>query len=128
MNKSLIASGSVVCFLAVAIGAFGAHLFADSLQGKAADWYDTAVQYQFFHGAGLILCGLLSTELGRGVEKAGWCMLAGIIFFCGSLYMMSFGGPKWLGAVTPVGGIAFLIAWVLIFVAAISKNEKANPI
>ncbi|BBW97964.1 DUF423 domain-containing protein [Geobacillus icigianus] len=119
--KTFVLLGALNAFLAVALGAFGAH----GLEGKIPDRYleiwKTAVQYQMFHAAGLLVVGLL---LGKApnvglIGAAGWVMLAGIVLFSGSLYVLSVTQLKPLGAITPLGGIAFLIAWVMIGYAAL---------
>ncbi|NNV06339.1 DUF423 domain-containing protein [Geobacillus sp. C56-T2] len=119
--KTFVLLGALNAFLAVALGAFGAH----GLEGKIPDRYleiwKTAVQYQMFHAAGLLVVGLL---LGKApnvglIGAAGWVMLAGIVLFSGSLYVLSVTQLKPLGAITPLGGIAFLIAWMMIGYAAL---------
>ncbi|OED41329.1 hypothetical protein AB833_09965 [Chromatiales bacterium (ex Bugula neritina AB1)] len=122
MNRLLIAAASVVCLLAVAVGAFGVHMLQGVLQGKALGWYQTAVQYQYYHGLGMFVSAVLSMQLGRSASRAGWLMLAGIIIFCGSLYAMALGAPRWLGAVTPIGGLCFLAAWALLAIVAIRQE------
>ncbi|MEB3750731.1 DUF423 domain-containing protein [Geobacillus sp. FSL W8-0032] len=119
--KTFVLLGALNAFLAVALGAFGAH----GLEGKIPDRYleiwKTAVQYQMFHAAGLLVVGLLLSKAPNVglIGAAGWVMLAGIVLFSGSLYVLSVTQLKPLGAITPLGGIAFLIAWVMIGYAAL---------
>ncbi|CAM3470226.1 DUF423 domain-containing protein [Hydrogenibacillus schlegelii] len=112
--------GALNLFLAVALGAFGAH----GLKGKIADdllaVYETGVRYQMIHGLGLLaLAALLrvAPEAAGGLSAAGGFLLAGIGLFSGSLYLLALTGVRALGAVTPFGGVAFLIGWALLFAA-----------
>jgi uncharacterized membrane protein YgdD (TMEM256/DUF423 family) len=79
------------------------------------------VQYHFYHALGLLAVGIIATQLPESalVKWSGWLMVAGIILFSGSLYILSISGIKWLGAITPLGGTAFIIAWVLLAVAVL---------
>jgi uncharacterized membrane protein YgdD (TMEM256/DUF423 family) len=118
--KTFVFLGALNAFLAVALGAFGAH----GLEGKIPDRYleiwKTAVQYQMFHALGLFAVGLLLGKFPQAglISTAGWMMFVGIVLFSGSLYVLSVTQIKPLGAITPFGGVAFLIAWVLIGYAA----------
>lgn len=112
--------GSALMFLAVALGAFGAH----ALKGKVTDYYldvyKTAVLYHMVHALGLLAVAWVSTQTqDPKANFAGICMLAGIIIFSGSLYLLSVTGIKWLGAITPIGGLSFLAAWILLFLVKI---------
>ncbi|WP_110928279.1 DUF423 domain-containing protein [Bacillus massiliglaciei] len=117
--KVFIIIGAINAFLAVALGAFGAH----GLEGKIPDKYlqiwHTGVTYQMFHAVGLLIIGLLAAKIpGSLLNWSGWLMLIGIILFSGSLYVLSLTQIKVLGAITPLGGISFLVAWILIVAAA----------
>ncbi len=115
MHKSpFITLGATLAFLAVAFGAFGAHGLKNSLSAEHLSIFHTAVDYQMWHSIGLILIGLFAQQNNaRLLVKAGWLMFAGIIVFSGSLYALSLTGIKVLGAITPIGGVFFLIAWTL---------------
>lgn len=119
--KLFLLLGAIHAFLAVALGAFGAH----GLEGKISDKYlktwNTAVQYQMFHAIGLFVVALLADKFPQTnlITSAGWSMFIGIILFSGSLYVLSITGIKVLGAITPLGGVAFLIGWVLLGLAAV---------
>lgn len=118
--KLFIILGAVNAFIAVALGAFGAH----GLEGKISDHYldvwETAVQYQMFHAAGLFVIGILMHVTDASLlNTAGWLMFAGIIFFSGSLYILAVTGVSILGAVTPIGGVLFLASWLLILIGFI---------
>jgi uncharacterized membrane protein YgdD (TMEM256/DUF423 family) len=123
-------TAAVLGFLAVALGAFGAHGLAPILEahGTAAIW-NTAVQYHFYHTLALLALGLslaattapaASAAMGsfRFIGWIGWiglCWSVGIVIFSGSLYILSVTGLRWLGAITPIGGLFFLVGWVLLF-------------
>jgi len=116
VNKPpFITLGAAFAFLAVALGAFGAHALKGSLSPHYLAVYHTATDYQMWHAIGLIIIGILYQQNPTNLlGKAGWFMLAGIIIFSGSLYALSLTGIKILGAITPIGGVAFLIAWLLL--------------
>ena len=121
--KFFIIAGAINGFLSVALGAFGAHL----LEGRVADKYlatwETAVQYQMFHALALVAIGILMSSKVWGsvsqLNTAGYLILAGIIIFSGSLYVLSLTGISVLGAITPIGGVAFLAGWIMLIVAAV---------
>jgi len=107
--------GSVVMFLGVAIGAFAAHGLKNVLSDPMKIIFETGVRYQFIHGLALFVVAWLSSRTASSlISAAGWCFLAGIVIFSGSLYVLSLSGVKAWGAVTPVGGLAFLAGWALI--------------
>lgn len=109
---------SILMFLAVALGAFGSHALRGKLSDYTLDVYKTAVLYHMIHALGLFAVAWLSTMVtDPKVNLAGIFMLVGIIIFSGSLYVLSVTGMKWLGAITPIGGLSFLAAWVLLFLA-----------
>jgi uncharacterized membrane protein YgdD (TMEM256/DUF423 family) len=113
--------GTVLGFLGVALGAFGAHALKARLEtlGTTAA-YQTAVQYQMYHALALLALGLLVNPFHRNppVAVAGWCFLIGVILFSGSLYLLAVTGIKPLGAITPFGGVAMLAGWLVFAVAA----------
>ncbi len=118
--------GASNMFLAVATGAFGAHALKATLSADMLAIWHTAVQYQMIHALGLLaigLLGLLQTRLANRepnplLNIAASAMLAGIVLFCGSLYALALSGIRLLGAITPFGGLAFLLAWALLAAAA----------
>jgi uncharacterized membrane protein YgdD (TMEM256/DUF423 family) len=115
--------GCIMALLAVALGAFGAHAVKARIAPEMMAVYRTGVEYHFYHALGMILAGLAALHLPGSVllKGAGWAMLAGIVLFSGSLYLLALTGIRTLGAITPLGGVAFLSAWVL-FAAAIIKS------
>ena len=116
MPKTFLILGAINAFLCVAIGAFGAHGLKEKLSADMLAVYQTAVQYHFYHALGLVAVGLVLLHFpeSRPVAWSGWTMLAGIVLFSGSLYVLSLTGVRWLGAITPLGGVAFLLAWALL--------------
>ena len=112
--------GAANAALAVLLGAFGAHSLKTHLSADMMAVYQTGLQYHLFHALGLLAVGFALKQIGDSVwlRWSGWLMLAGIVIFSGSLYVLSATGWKWLGAVTPLGGLSFIVAWVLFAVAA----------
>lgn len=100
--------------LAVGLGAFGAHSLEDLLiQNGRLDTYQTAVNYHFYHTLALFGIGILALlkPNWKGISFTAWCLVLGIVIFSGSLYILSLTGITWLGAITPLGGLAFILGW-----------------
>lgn len=125
--KGAIISGAIHGFLAVALGAFGAHALEGVLNEYSSGIWDTAVQYQMFHAAALLVIGvLMSSKLLGNVTQLKWatiCMNLGVVFFSGSLFVLAISGIGILGAITPIGGVLFLLGWIFIIVA-VSKHAS----
>lgn len=122
--KLFLALGSINAFLFVALGAFGAHALKPKLEANGyLQTYETAVQYHMIHSLALIAIAILMQHLDATglLHGAGWAIFIGIILFSGSLYALSVTGMSVLGAITPIGGVAFLIGWALVFFAAIQQ-------
>ena len=121
MDRTFVMLASALMFLGVAAGAFGAHGLSGYF-GEHPDLettYDTAVRYHMIHGLALLFVALLAHQWpGSLVAWAGYLFLAGIVIFSGSLYLLVFTRTRWLGAITPIGGLAFLAGWALLFIAA----------
>jgi uncharacterized membrane protein YgdD (TMEM256/DUF423 family) len=119
--KIFIIIGAISAFLSVGFGAFGAHALEGKISQKYIEIWNTGVLYQMFHSIGIIIVGILLGNVSASsiLSWSGWLMLIGIILFSGSLYVLSLSGIKVLGAITPLGGVSFLIAWVLIVVFAV---------
>ena len=98
--------GAGFMFAAVALGAFGAHALKSRLSGDMLAVFETGVRYQIYHALALLTLAAL-----RGPDKAGWCFAAGIAVFSGSLYVLALSGVRAWGAVTPIGGVLFLLGW-----------------
>jgi uncharacterized membrane protein YgdD (TMEM256/DUF423 family) len=104
---------------AVALGAFGAHALRASLDAPALETWRTAVDYQFRHALALLVVGLLARGgASPALRFAATALVAGVALFCGSLYALALGAPRWLGAVTPVGGAALIAGWIALACAA----------
>jgi len=120
MLKIFVTLGGLNAFLAVALGAFGAHGLKGEIPDEMLEIYQTGVQYQMIHAIGLVIVALLSVPLGdrRWLRWSGGLMQAGIALFSGSLYTLSLSGISAFGAVAPFGGVSFLAAWALLAAAA----------
>lgn len=121
MQKLFLIISSLSGFIAVSLGAFGAHALKSRLEASGyLDTYQTAVSYQFYHTLALFGIAVLIKKMETPwLTYAGFGMAIGILIFSGSLYVLCFTGIKWLGAVTPIGGLAFLAGWVCLLIAAI---------
>ncbi|MDH2358405.1 DUF423 domain-containing protein [Priestia megaterium] len=119
--KLFLIFGAINAMLAVALGAFGAHGLEGKISEKYLEVWKTGVQYQMFHAMGLFVIAFLLSKFPQSslLTASGWIMFAGIVLFSGSLYVLSTSGIKVLGAITPLGGVAFIVAWILIVVAAV---------
>ena len=113
MSRKFGYLSAVLAGLSVAAGAFGAHSLKGIISADMLVVFETAVRYQMYHAlALLIVSGMPSDFPERGLRAAGWCFVAGIILFSGSLYVVALTSIRWMGAITPLGGIAFLAGWV----------------
>lgn len=117
--KLFLVLGCINAMLAVMLGAFAAHGLKKVLPVDLLATFATGVQYHFYHAVGLIAVGFIAIHLPASmqVRLTGWFMLAGILLFSGSLYLLALTGVRWLGAITPFGGVCFIIAWALLAVA-----------
>jgi uncharacterized membrane protein YgdD (TMEM256/DUF423 family) len=107
--------GCVFAFLAVGAGAFGAHALRERLPADLLAVFETAARYQMYHALALLAVGWASAQWpGSGAALAGWLFTAGIVIFSGSLYLLTLTGTRWLGAITPIGGVAFLAGWAVL--------------
>ncbi|WP_405156059.1 DUF423 domain-containing protein [Paenibacillus sp. FSL K6-0108] len=115
MQRKWMMLGAVLTMLSVAIGAFGAHMLKERIGADAIAVYETGVQYHMIHAIALLIIGLTAGQLGPST-KLKWAarlLFTGIIIFSGSLYVLSISGIKMLGAITPIGGVAFIVGWLL---------------
>lgn len=121
MTRIFLGVGAILGGLSVAAGAFGAHALRQKLSERAIEIFQTGVHYQMYHALALLLVALL---LGRAetaqptLVAAGFAFIAGVAIFSGSLYALSLTNIKWLGAITPVGGVAFMVGWGCLAIAA----------
>ncbi|HEX4807562.1 MAG TPA: DUF423 domain-containing protein [Bryobacteraceae bacterium] len=123
MNWSVV--GAVLMALAVALGAFGAHGLKDRLDAYSLPVYEKAVFYHFVHALGILIAAALARTNGispMGLARVGWLLLIGILFFSGSLYALAISGVRMLGAITPIGGLAFIAGWIILAIEA-ARNK-----
>ncbi len=121
--RNTILTGSVFGLLGVVIGAFGAHALKPMLlESNRLETFEMAVRYQFFHAFALLITGILMNQLPiQFLKLASWFFSGGILFFSGSLYLLCFTGLGMLGAITPIGGLLFILGWACIFISALKK-------
>ncbi len=120
MDRTLLLVGAAAGFIAVGFGAFGAHGLRSRLSPEMLAVFETGVRYQMYHAFALIVCAWAATKWpGTLVNTSGWLFVAGTIVFSGSLYALSLSGVRWLGAITPLGGLAFLAGWICLAAAAL---------
>ena len=113
--KLFFALGSVFAGLAVVLGAFGAHALREALTPEDLATFEVGVRYQMYHALGLFAVAWASTQWEAAtVSGAGWAFVLGIVVFSGSLYALVLTGQRWLGAITPIGGVAFIVGWALL--------------
>jgi uncharacterized membrane protein YgdD (TMEM256/DUF423 family) len=116
VDRVFVTIGALSGFLAVALGAFGAHSLRDRLSADMLQVFQTGVTYQMYHALALIGVGILlgrfSVDGSPWLTGSGWLFIAGSVLFSGSLYALSLSGVSWLGAITPLGGVAFLLGWL----------------
>ena len=116
MERTFFVIGSLLGSVSVALGAFGAHALRDRIEASLLANYQTGVSYMFYHTLALFIVVLALTRWPGSSQAvwAGWLFLIGIVFFSGSLFLMAFHGMRWLGAITPIGGVAFIAGWLLL--------------
>jgi len=115
MKRRFFILGALFGFLGVAAGAFGAHALRDHLDPDKLAVFETAVRYQMYHAFALLLTAFARRRYDhRALFSAGWFFTLGIVLFSGSLYALALSGAKWVGMITPLGGVAFLAGWVLL--------------
>ncbi len=111
----LLILGALNGALAVILGAFGAHGLRERVDASMLETWGTASEYHFYHALALLLAGVLAKQFGSGwILASGWVMLAGTLVFSGSLYLLVLTGQRWLGAITPLGGVALIAGWLLL--------------
>ncbi|MFK7829982.1 MAG: DUF423 domain-containing protein [Congregibacter sp.] len=118
MAQLTLVLGALGGLLSVAFGAFGSHALRNRLDDYALGIFETAVQYQFYHSLALLFVALFLLQMPGSLllKISAVCFVLGILIFCGSLYVLSFTGVRWLGAITPIGGLAFLVGWACVVI------------
>jgi uncharacterized membrane protein YgdD (TMEM256/DUF423 family) len=115
MDRFFFVAGAAMAFLAVALGAFGAHALKDRLTPDMLAIFEVGVRYHMYHALGLMAVGWAASRWPESnINAAGWSFIAGIVVFSGSLYFLTLTGARWLGAITPLGGLAFLAGWAIL--------------
>lgn len=114
MRSIFLIIGPTACALAVLAGAFGAHGLRERLDPRGLELWETAARYFMYGGLGLTLLGIVATQWPRpGFDRAGWMLLVGSLIFCDTVAWLALGGPRWLGAITPVGGVLMVAGFLL---------------
>lgn len=133
MRKRFIRIGGIVLMLAVIFGAFGAHGLKQYLSSDDIATYETGVEYQFYHGFGILIVALLIHYRKTSfLNYAAWAFLAGIIMFSGSLYfftaakVLNMEAPSWVGLITPLGGTLLIIGWICLIIATFQETERKS--
>lgn len=122
MDRTFALLGSLFAFLAVAAGAFGAHALRGRLSPESLTIFETGARYQMYHALALLATAWVTTRWpGPAGHWAGWLFVTGILLFPGSLYLLVLTGTRWWGAVTPLGGVAFLAGWVCLGLAVLRR-------
>ncbi len=125
-QRRFLLLGAVFAAIAVAAGAFGAHALAERVTPERLQTFETAVRYQMYHALALLACGLLGEAWRRSLDAAAWLFTAGILIFSGSLYLLVLTDTAWLGAITPIGGVAFISGWIALAVAIV-RADRTRP-
>lgn len=123
MTRIFIAIAAVLAGLAVASGAFASHALKEKLAERALEIFETGARYQMYHALALLMVALLLSRAETSqtpLIASGWAFVVGIALFSGSLYALSLTGIKWLGAIAPLGGVAFMVGWGCLAIAALS--------
>lgn len=115
IDRRLVTGGAILGGLAVALGAFGAHALQSRIGAEALGWWHTAVEYQMWHALAVLAVGLSGLRWAR---LPAWLFAGGSVVFCGTLYAIALGAPRWLGAITPLGGLAMIVGWVVLAIRA----------
>src|SRR5438045_1109379 len=120
MDRTFLLAGAVAGLIAVGFGAFGAHGLRGRLTPEMLAVFETGVRYQMYHALALLLVAALAPHMaGKAIAAAGWLFVGGIVVFSGSLYLLAVTGVTILGAITPIGGVAFLAGWASLIVASL---------
>ena len=122
---NFISIAALNLMLAVILGAFGAHGLKERVTSEQLAWWHTGVNYHFWHALGLFGIGLLllNQPALNAARSAGWLLQIGIVIFSGSLYAMTLGAPRWFGAITPIGGLAFIAGWAVLAWATLKLGQ-----
>jgi uncharacterized membrane protein YgdD (TMEM256/DUF423 family) len=123
MLKTGLLLGSFFALLTIVLGAFGAHALKDQLNEYGKTIYEKAVLYQMFHSLGILFVAILNQYIESvNFVSSIWLFSIGIVLFSGSLYILAITQIKWLGAITPIGGVLFIVGWALVFYKTLTAN------
>jgi uncharacterized membrane protein YgdD (TMEM256/DUF423 family) len=126
--RSALAVAALLGGLGVGLGAFGAHGLADRVSPADLATFDTGTRYQVYHALALLgLAAWLDRQPRRRLEAAAWAFTIGVTIFSGSLYLLVLTGARWLGAITPLGGVLLIGGWLLVLVEATARDRSARP-
>jgi len=123
MKLNWLAVGAIAGAIGVALGAFGAHALKSRVTEDLLAVFEVGVRYQMYHALALLAVAWAAGRWpGNWINASGWLFVAGILFFSGSLYLMTLTGARWLGAVTPIGGLCFIVGWIALAIAALRDS------
>ena len=128
-SRRVLGAGAALALLAVVSGAFAAHGLKTILDAQQLALFETAARYQMYHALALLIIGIMASlqQFSRTLLKlAAFAFILGIFLFCGSLYLLALSGITWLGAITPLGGTAFLAGWLAMMIAALKPAANSD--
>ncbi|MEZ4366175.1 MAG: DUF423 domain-containing protein [Kofleriaceae bacterium] len=117
-RSPLVAAGALNAVIAIAAGAFGAHALRDRLDARRLEIFETAARYHLVHAVALVVCGVLAARELAAAGTAGWILQVGVAIFSGTLYVLALTDARWLGAITPLGGVTMIVGWAYLAWAA----------
>ena len=130
ISRWVLATGAGFAMLAVMLGAFAAHGLKQVLDAYHLGLFETAARYQMYHAIALLIVGVISNSQQfspRWLKLAAFAFILGIVLFSGSLYLLAFSGIKWPGAITPLGGVAFIFGWLALILATLKRPTQTSP-
>ncbi len=128
-SRWILAAGGLLIAAATLLGALGAHALQSRVAPDRLEVYETAVRYHFYHGLGLLAIGLAARAIDSGLLRAAAILvIVGIVLFSGSLYALTFGAPRVIGVMTPVGGVALIAGWIVFAAAVLRSSLPRGPL
>jgi uncharacterized membrane protein YgdD (TMEM256/DUF423 family) len=129
MASRWLVTGATLGGLAVVLGAFGAHGLETRVDAEMLAVFETGVRYHMYHALALLVVGLMAVRRDSAwIRAAGWFFLAGVVVFSGSLYLLTMTGVRWLGAITPIGGVALIVGWAALAVGALHGKGRGTTV
>ena len=127
MHRRFLILAGLLGFLGVLLGAFGAHGLKSRIEPAMLETFEVGVRYHLVHAVALLVVALMSQQQSCScIKVAGWSFTVGIVIFSGTLYVLAVTGMKWLGAITPIGGVAFMVGWIALLVAGVRVKKEGN--